>query len=188
MKHLGRLVAVLTVFMLGVVACGTGAPAGESEVQTAEEADTGASIEVQDWLVTLIDSPELREQVGEMGWQDTVLGEGEWIPQGAGEAEGVWLICTVDLTNNGEEMRMLSGKILKVTDDQGREFSMTGQSAHFIQIWSTEGWAVPDNQTLQNPIEAGVSLVGPVIFDIAEDATGLRLTGEGIEESIGLGF
>ena len=188
MNHLGRLLTVLTVFMLGVAGCGGSAPAGDAGVRTAGDASVGASIEVQDWLVTLVAPPELRERVGEMGWQDTVYGEGEWIPEGAGEAEGVWLVCTVELTNNGEEMRMLSGKLLAVTDAQGREFSMTSQSAHFIQIWSTEGWAVPDNQTLQNPIEAGAMLEGPVIFDVAKDSTGLRLTGEGIEESIGLGF
>ena len=185
----GWAVACLASWLCVAVTAACAGDAGPTPAgSTSDSAAVGESLRATDWVVTLIDAPQLRERVGEMGWQDTVYGEGEWIPEGAGEAEGMWLICSVELTNDGEEMRMLSGKLLKVTDAQGREFPMTGQSAHFIQIWSTEGYAVPDNQILQNPIDAGVTLEGPIIFDVAEDSTGLRLTADGIEESIDLGF
>ena len=190
MDRLGKVLLILTLTMLTVLGCGAEIPVADRESQMAEGADVGASIEAQDWLVKLIDAPEQRNKVGDMEWQRTGLGDGagQWITEGADEAEGIWLVCPVELTNNGAEMRMLSGKLLKVTDEQGREFPMTGLAAHFIQIWSTEAWTVPANQALQNPVDAGVTLEGPVIFDVAEDSTGLRLTAEGIEESIGVGF
>lgn len=146
-----------------------------------------AGIRVQDWVITLMYPPQQRKQVGDTLWQDFVYGEDEWIPEGAGEAEGIWPICSVELTNNGGEMGILSGKLLKVTDAQGREFPTAGQSVHCIQIWLTEDWETPEYQIPQNPVEAGVTLEGPVIFDMAEDSTGLGPTAQGIEESIGLG-
>ena len=190
MERMARLLVALMVLLLGVVGCGGEIAVPDRQSDVAEGADIGVTLEAQNWLIKLTAAPEQRQKVGDMEWQRTGLGDGagQWITEGADEAEGIWLICPVELVNNDAEMRMLSGKLLKVTDEQGREFAMTGLAAHFIQIWSTEGWTVPDNQTLQNPIDAGVTLEGPVIFDVAEDSTGLRLTADGIEESIGLGF
>ena len=190
MEKMAKLSVVLMVFVLGVAGCGAEIVVSDREGEIAEGADIGASIEAQNWIVKLTAAPEQRNKVGDMEWQRTGLGDGagQWITEGADEAEGIWLVCPVELVNNDEEMRMLSSKLLMVTDEQGREFPMTGLAAHFIQIWSTEGWTVPANQTLQNPIDAGVTLEGPVIFDVAEDSTGLRLTADGIEESIELGF
>ena len=112
---------------------------------------------------------------------------GQSVATGAELAEGIWLVCPVQLTNNGE-LNMLGSKVFKVTDELGREFPQAVLGPHFIQIWATERWMNNDNQLLQNPIDTGVSREGPFIFDVAEDSTGLRLTANGIEESIDLGF
>ena len=170
----------------GLTACGAGQDARFTAVVASESAEIGATIEADGWRVTLIELPEQIKSLGER-----VEGGGWWSGysrEGAETAEGIWLICPVELTNTGAEMRILPSKLLKATDAQGREFTLSLLPAHHIAIWTTERWMSEDNQLVQNAIDVGMPKEGPMIFDVAEDSTGLRLTAEGIEESIDLGF
>ena len=98
------------------------------------------------------------------------------------------MVCPVRVTNNGGELRMLPWKLFVVTDEQGRHFAMTNKPAHIIHIWSMERWMSDDHQLIQNTLDVAESREGPLLFDVSEDSTGLRLTADGIEASIDLGF
>lgn len=175
---------VVTWFTVAIGGCKSEASTPPSDVKTTGDAEIGASIEALDWRLTLIEPPQLMKRVsGEAGATTWDIDE-----PGAEIADGLWLVCPVQVTNNSDELRMLPSKLFRATDEQGREFPMTDKLAHFIRIWSTERWMSDDSQLIQNTMDVAVSREGPFIFDVAEDSTGLRLTADGIEESISLGF
>ena len=180
------IIAGALACVAGLAACGGGEDPRFVADVASDSAEIGATIEAEDWRVTLIELPQQIKSLGER-----VEGGGWWSGysrEGAETAEGIWLICPVELTNEGEEMRILPSKLLKAADAQGREFKMSLLPAHHIAIWTSERWMSEDNQLVQNVIELGVPKEGPIIFDVAPDSTGLRLTAEGVEESIDLGF
>ena len=189
MNKLIPLFLVVALFACALGGCAAPeADPGISDVKTSDDAEIGASIEADDWHVMLIEPPQLMKRVMEDEWRVRGVDSPEQtFPPGSEIAEGVWLVCPVQLTNNGE-LRMLPSKLLRVTDEQGREFPMTDMAAHYLRIWSTERWMNNDNQLIQNPMDVDVTREGPIIFDVAEDSIGLRLTADGIEGSIDLGF
>ena len=83
---------------------------------------------------------------------------------------------------------MLSIRLLTVVDDQGRKASLEGIMIHFPHIWSEERWMKEENQVMQVVMHDGEVRQGPLIFDVAEDASGLTLVMRGTDETIDLGF
>jgi hypothetical protein len=173
------LLACLTV----LAACGGSASPASSSMQTASKADVGLTVQAQGWEATLLDLPQKTKQVG-----SGTGTAGEWGDVGVREAEGIWLIAPVRLTNTADEMQMLPGNLLKVRDGKGREFPTAARPVHATHVWNDDRWKSQENQLPQNPQEAGQAREGPLIFDIPEDATELRLFMEGEEGSISLGF
>jgi len=169
---------------LTLLGCAPEATEPASAVKTSDSAEIGTSIEARQWQVTLIDSPMLMKRAS------GGVGANTWDTQepGVDTATGIWLVCPVRVTNNADELRMMPWKLFVATDEQGRQFSMTNKPAHIIHIWSTERWMSDDHQLIQNTLDVGESREGPLLFDVSEDSTGLRLTAEGIEASINLGF
>ncbi|MBC8492687.1 MAG: hypothetical protein H8D43_02785 [Chloroflexi bacterium] len=68
------------------------------------------------------------------------------------EAEGMWLILGIELTNESGDLAMLSIKLLKVVDAQGREVALEGITIHSPHIWSEERWMKEENQ-LMTPLK-----------------------------------
>ena len=171
---------------------GEQAPAGgpASEVDIADDAEVGKTLQAQGWVVTLIEQPEQRKQVGTGA--ATRTGQGSVGEQGSESgariADGLWLIVPVELTNSTGEMVLLSKRLLIVTDAQGQEYQFRGREIHAPHIYSSERWGETENQLVQNPMDTGVTRQGPLIYDVPEDAAGLTLVMEGTDETIDLGF
>jgi len=176
---------LLVALLVNMVACSsktTPTPA----VTTAKNAEVGKSLESQDYALTLVDQPYEAKLVGglvvggSVGWSD--------MPSGVKEAEGIWLIIPVKLTNNSEEVRVLSKDAFIVKDAQGREFQVGGRMEHQIHVFEMDRWKSNDNYLVENPMSSGQTREGPLIYDVAKVSTGLRMTGEGKEDSFSLGF
>ena len=183
-KKLLRSLLVVTWFTLTAASCGSEATTPPSAVRTADGAEVGASVEAREWQVTLIDLPMLMKRAsGEAGANTWDTAE-----PGTDTAAGIWLVCPVRVANTAGELRMFPWKLFVATDEQGRHFSMTNKPAHIIHIWSTERWMSDDHQLIQNTLDVAEFREGPLLFDVSEDSTGLRLTADGIEASIDLGF
>jgi hypothetical protein len=184
-------VSLLTACLLlacvaGLTACAGDATPTSSAVVRAENTELGQTIAPENWVITLIEPPEQLKLMGER-----VEGGGWWSNysrEGANLAEGKFVIVPVELTNDTDEERMFPQLMLKVIDAQGREYAMSLLPAHHIYIWTTERWMDDENQLVQNVYDPGRTREGPIIFDVAEDATGLRMTADGSDESIDLGF
>ena len=136
-------------------------------------------------MVTLIGRPEKLEAIGtgDSGWDAyDEHHSGDWEP------EGVYIAVPVRLTNKTEEMRVLPGALLRVSDAQGGEFAVVPRLPTVTYIWSTERWMSDDSLLINNVFDPGAALEGPILFDLPVDAVGLKLTAEGSPQSIDLGF
>jgi hypothetical protein len=187
-RALGAVLAAATC-VASLVGCG-GSTSGAipPTVVKAETADVGASLRSDEWEVTLLDQPHKDDIVGDESEEGIQLQT--QYQTVAREAEGVWIVVPVRLTNVGEE-NMLATTTLQVRDDQGREFKIGDRLVHNTEVLvaSAERWGdTMENQLVQNVFDGGVTREGPAIFDVADDAKGLELILKGAEGGISLGF
>jgi len=178
---------LLVAFLVSVAACG-GKPMVTPAVITGKNAGVGESLQTEDWELTLIDQPYKRKIVGGLVMHARASGDPS-IPSVC-EAKGIYLIVAARLTNHStlDELRQLPRDIFVVKDAQGREYQVAGRPDHLALIFEIEQWKSLDNFLVGNPTDPGQTREGPLIYDVAEDSTGLRMIAEGTEESVGLGF
>lgn len=157
------------------------------EPVVADNADVGATIQSDSWEVTLLDQP-IKDYVID-GPDGGVRIESDRELTSL-TAEGVWIIVPIQLKNIGEEEAMLFQKTITVADDQGRTYEIGDRHVHHAQIWEAapDRWGDRENQLIQNVQDAEAVREGPALFDVAEDATGLRLVLNGSSDTISLGF
>ena len=190
--HMVRSIGWRCVALLGSILCLTGC-GGEGALAIpptiiAEGADVGTSIRSDEWEVTLLDLPHKDEIVGDESEKGIEL-----ITQyqvAAREAQGIWLVAPVRLTNVGDD-NMILDKTIQVVDDEGRLYPLGDRLVHSSQVMiaDPERWGKPvENQLSQNVQAAGVTREGPLVYDVPADATGLRLVLKGTEDSLNLGF
>ena len=184
----GWISVAIVACVAGLTSCGGGeaAPA-VPPVILAESADVGASIRSDEWEVTLLDLPHKDEIVGDESEKGIELITEYEVA--ARDAQGIWLIANVSLTNVGED-NMILDKTIQVMDDQGREFPLGDRLVHYSQVWIADGerWGDRAHQLSQNVQLAGQVREGPLVYDVPIDATGLRLVLKGTEDSLDLGF
>ena len=175
----GRLHAAKTMLAWGLVLllCGASLTAcgrGEGETSTpvvASQADAeiGKAIRSQAWEATITRPAERLR----------IVGEGDITYQ----AEGIYVIVPVKVTNLGEELQMIPRELLRLREAQGQEFEAT-QSA--IQI----AYILPRSMDLllDSPVDSGQARESVIIYDVPAEATGVKMTMEGTEETLEMGF
>ena len=184
--------------VLGVVGCGGAAgeaePAPETGIVKAEGAAVGETIEGAGWRVKLLDAPERMKMLG----GEVLGGEGvgEHVHFGTGvsyrdddvTADGVFLALAVEVTNMSDEEQYLSSSTLQVMDSGGQGYKAGAYIEHTVFVWITERWMKKENIIIPGVMNPGVTVQGPAVYDVPEDATGLKLVIDGAEGSIDLGF
>ena len=178
--------ACLAIWLCLTLASACSSENATPEGKTADSAVLGKTIEAQGWVVTLVDPPEQRKEVGEAD-----VHYEEWEEYGfpsIATTEDLWLILSTEVTNDTGEMALLSKRLLKVMDAQGREYELAGKMVHWPLIWVDVRWMKEESYFLGDVIDNGVTLEGPLIYEVPEDATGLKLVMAGTEETIDLGF
>ena len=159
-------------------------PPDEAQLTTSIDAEIGKAIQSRQWEITLVDSAVMVAQVG-----SGTAKMRKYFDFGIREAEGLFLIVPVQLTNGADEMRMFTSKSsqLIVTDAQGRETPLAGAPVNATAAYDDERWGEQENQLVQNPMKAGVTWEGPVVFDVPADATGLRMSFVGSDDALIVG-
>ena len=161
------------VFLLcatGLTACARGAAGTPTPVvAAAEKAEIGKAVRSGDWEVTLAGPAE----------KIKVVGEGDITYQ----AQGTYVVVPIRVTNKGTEMQLIPRTLLRLKDGQDREFEPTTSS---IQV----AYVLPRGiePLLDSPMAADASRESIIMFDVPTDASGLKLTVAGVEETLGLGF
>ena len=183
--------------VVSLASCGRGGDADLSEVVEADSAEAGKTIRSDEWAATLVSAPQLAKMVGSGPEIDrSLLGDvatDNSAPaggrQGQLEAEGVWLVLAIEITNETEDLAMLSKKLLTVVDAQGLSYPVADAMPHFLLIDGDERWTtIQENQLIEYVYDAGVPRGGPLVFDLPDAAEGLTLVMGGAEETIDLGF
>ena len=178
--------ACLAIWLCLTLASACSSENATPEGKTADSAEVGKTIEAQGWVVTLVDPPEQRKEVGEAD-----VHYEEWEEYGfpsIATTEDLWLILSTEVTNDTGEMALLPQRLLKVRDAQGREYGLAGKMVHWPLIWVDARWMKEESYFFADVFDNGVTLEGPLIYEVPEDATGLTLVMEGTEETIDLGF
>lgn len=163
--------------MLTLAACGEAATPTPLVVK-ADSAGVGEMLQSQEFEITLLDLPEMRDQVG-----GNV--KGDLTPR---FANGMFVVLTVQVTNHADESRILPARVFQVRDEQDRSFRVEHGWIHRDFVWADERWMSDDNYIPQNFLDSGATRDGPLIYDIAKDSTGLSLVIEDGDASIDLGF
>ena len=175
--------------VLSLSACG-GAATATPETITLEAGDVGKSLHSGGWTVALAAPAELTKQLGSGSASETMdMGGGEGSGRvGVRIAEGMWLILTVEVTNDTGDLAMLPKDLLKVTDAQGDEYARAGITVHAPLVNADDRWTRQENQLIQWVFETEIPRQGPLVFEVPEGALGLKLVMEGTDETLDLGF
>ena len=185
-------VCLVTCLCVAILAACGGEGDPMAKVVTSDSADVGKSLRAEGWVVTLFEQPRQRKQVGSVEGAFPGGSESDhFVAAGFSsmpEAEGMWLILPIELTNESGDLAMLSIRLLTVVDDQGREASLAGITVHSPHIWSEERWMKEENQLMQVVMYDAEVRQGPLIYDVPEDATGLKLVMQGTDDTVDLGF
>lgn len=192
----------LLVLMLGLSAVSCGGQGGEEDVSAgaaaavkAENAAIGTSIEGLGWRITLLEAPEQMKMIGGEVIGDA-SGVGKYVSlQGAQSfsdddvtADGVYVMAPIEITNTSDEDQYVSQSVLKVMDAGGQSYNSSGRIEHGVYVWITERWMDEENRLIPGVMVSGLTRQGPAIFDVPEDATGLVLMIDGVDDAIDLGF
>ena len=188
------LVLLSLACVLGAASCGAGGEQANAvpAVEKAEDGDVGKTIQSDEWAVVVLAQPERTKLVGSPGGGDRMAidAAAPFVGElGEKEAEGMWVVLVVEVTNVSGDLAMLSKNLFTVGDSQGGSYPLASTNPHFSLIEADERWAsIEDSQLVQYVFTDGDTRGGPLVFDVPEDATGLKLAMQGTEDTIGLGF
>ena len=168
------LTGLLCVFTLVACAAGSDNQGKGPVLSDPEKADIGESIEAENWRLTLLGPSE----------KLALLGEGQIVYQ----AEGIFVVVPTKATNTGTEIDLLEsgvyGTPVKVRDSQGREFRAVKSAPHVAYEMARGNVDL----LFDSPLQAGKSVDGVLIFDVAKDAEGLEMMIGDESGSLRLGF
>lgn len=89
------------------------------------------------------------------------------------DAQGMFQIITLKIENKGKETKTVDSSMISLTDSQGRKFdrSIEGQTA--------KGLSQGKVDLFLQQVQPGLNVTGDIVFDVPNDATGLKLLVKG---------
>lgn len=89
------------------------------------------------------------------------------------DAQGLFYVISLKVDNKGKETKTIDSSMITLTDSQGRTFdrSIDGQTA--------KGMAQGSVDLFLQQVQPGLNVTGDIVFDIPQDATGLKLLAKG---------
>lgn len=89
------------------------------------------------------------------------------------DAQGTFQIITLKIENKGKETKTVDSSMITLTDSQGRKFdrSIEGQTA--------KGLSQGKVDLFLQQVQPGLNVTGDIVFDVPDDATGLKLLVKG---------
>lgn len=166
-------------------------------VVKAEDAEVGKTVRSDEWTVALTAQPEKLELVGsgpivesfERTMRSVDMDAAAVGHAGSIAAEETWLVVSIAITNETEDLAMPTPGVLKVTDAQGQEYVAAPNVIQFMAIEGDERWLdLRKHHLMEYVFDTSEARMGLLTFDVPEDAAELKLTVEGTDEAIYLGF
>ncbi len=185
----GVLALLLLVCVGCMTACGRQEGVDVEPVFLTEGTEVDATLRSDLWQVTVVGFAGQDTIVGDEG-EDAGLAQVSQYESSAQHAKrGIWIIIPIRIKNLGDD-NLLYGRTLKLVDDLGNEYQLDHRHVHhsFIFFTRPEEYGSDDNMIIQNVFKAGEERLGPAIFDVPLDASGLKLILENAEGSIATGY
>ncbi len=155
-----------------------------------EGTEIGVTVVGDTYEVTIVGYAGTDDILGDEG-EDAGLAQVTQYTTSAVQAKrGKWIVLPVRIKNISGEEQLLFSRVLKLVDDQGNEFLLTDRLAHTSYVFYTDPqtYGTDDNLIVQKVFDVDEERLGPAIFDVAADATGLMLHVEGSDQTLATGY
>lgn len=189
-SHLNWVAFLLAaVLALGLVAC-----AKEDEklkpTYLTEGTELNVTVVSDVYEVTILGFAGTDVILGDEGEDAGLAQVTQYTTSAVAAKRGKWIVLPIRIKNISGEEQLLFSRVLKLVDDQGNEYQLTDRLAHQSYVFYTdpENYGDDDNLIVQNIFEIDEERLGPAIFDVPEDSTGLSLHVEGSEQTLATGY
>lgn len=185
------VLAILLVLAVALAGCNRGGDRSElMPVFLEEGTEVGGVLRSDAWEVEIIGLAGKDTLLGDEG-EDSGLAQVSQYESSAQPAQrGEWVIVPVRLKNLSGEDKLLLVRTIRLRDDQGNEYELGRRNVHLAYIFYTdpETYGEQSNQHVQHVFEIDEERVGPAIFDVPLDTTGLVMILEGAEGELAIGY
>ena len=185
------VLTVLLVLAVALAGCNRGRDRSElMPVFLEEGTEVGGTLRSDDWEVEITGLAGKDVLLGDEG-EDSGLAQVSQYETSAQPAQrGEWVIVPVRLKNLSGEDKLLLVRTIRLRDDQGNEYELGRRNVHLAYIFYTdpETYGEQSNQHVQNVFTIDEERLGPAIFDVPVDATGLVMILEGAEGELVIGY
>ncbi len=190
-RRLARWVpwALAALLGLGLVACAKADAALQPEYLT-EGTELNATIVGDVYEITIVDFAGTDDILGDEGEDAGLAQVTQYTTSAVPSKRGKWIILPIRIKNISGEEQLLFSRVLKLVDDQGNEFLLSDRLAHTSYVFFTDPETYGDNDNLivQNVFDIDEERLGPAIFDVSADSTGLTLHLEGSDQILVTGY
>lgn len=152
--------------------------------------EIGVTVVGDTYEVTIVGYAGTDDILGDEG-EDAGLAQVTQYTTSAVQAKrGKWIVLPIRIKNISGEEQLLFSRVLKLVDDQGNEFLLTDRLAHTSYVFYTDPqtYGTDDNLIVQKVFDVDEERLGPAIFDVTADATGLMLHVEGSDQTLATGY
>ena len=185
------VLAILLVLAVALAGCNRGRDRSElMPVFLEEGTEVGGVLRSDAWEVEITGLAGKDTLLGDEG-EDSGLAQVSQYETSAQPAQrGEWVIVPIRLKNLAGEDMLLLVRTLRLRDDQGNEYELGKRNVHLAYIFYTdpETYGEQSNQHVQHVFETDEERLGPAIFDVPVDATGLVMILEGAEGELTIGY
>ncbi len=174
---------------LSLVACGR-ADAELNPEYLTEGTEIGVTVVGDIYEVTIVDYAGTDDILGDEGEDAGLAQVTQYTTSAVAAKRGKWIVLPIRIKNISGEEQLLFSRVLKLVDDQGNEFLITDRLAHTSYVFYTdpETYGTDDNLLVQKVFDVDEERLGPAIFDVAAEATGLTLHVEGSDQTLATGY
>ena len=174
---------------LGLVACAQADAALLPEYLT-EGTELNVTIVGDVYEVTIVDFAGTDDILGDEGEDAGLAQVTQYTTSAVPSKRGKWIVLPIRIKNISAEEQLLFSRVLKLVDDQGNEFLLSDRLAHTSYVFFTdpETYGEDDNLIVQNVFDIDEERLGPAIFDVSADSTGLTLHLEGSDQTLATGY
>ncbi len=140
--------------------------------------------------ITIVEFAATDDILGDEGKDAGLAQVTQYTTSAVAAKRGKWIVLPIRIKNISGEEQLLFSRVMKLVDDQGNEFILSDRLVHTSYVFFTdpETYGHNDNLISLRVFDIDEERLGPAIFDVAEDSTGLMLHLEGSDQSLDTGF
>lgn len=185
------VLAILLVLAIALAGCNRGRDRSElMPVFLEEGTEVGGVLRSDAWEVEITGLAGKDTLLGDEGEDSGLAQVSQYETSAQPSQRGEWVIVPVRLKNLSGEDKLLLVRTIRLRDDQGNEYELGRRNVHLAYIFYTdpETYGEQSNQHVQHVFETDEERLGPAIFDVPLDTTGLVMILEGAEGELVIGY